>query len=56
VADIGRDQAQDYARRKGWPLQEAEKWLAPNLGYDPKTEQKGRGPTEIPQAVSKSAG
>jgi 5-methyltetrahydrofolate--homocysteine methyltransferase len=35
VADIGRDQASDYAKRKGMTLEEAEKWLAPNLGYDP---------------------
>jgi 5-methyltetrahydrofolate--homocysteine methyltransferase len=25
----------DYAGRKGWTLAEAEKWLAPNLGYEP---------------------
>ncbi|MFP4295866.1 MAG: vitamin B12 dependent-methionine synthase activation domain-containing protein, partial [Halothiobacillaceae bacterium] len=31
---IGRDQVEDYARRKGWSLAEAEKWLAPVLGYD----------------------
>jgi len=35
VSEIGQDQAQDYARRKGWTLEEAERWLAPNLGYDP---------------------
>ncbi|MGE4502993.1 MAG: methionine synthase [Thiomicrospira sp.] len=35
VGSIGRDQAEDYAHRKGWTIQEAEKWLAPNLGYDP---------------------
>jgi 5-methyltetrahydrofolate--homocysteine methyltransferase len=35
VGRIGKDQAQDYARRKGLPLAEAEKWLAPNLGYAP---------------------
>jgi 5-methyltetrahydrofolate--homocysteine methyltransferase len=29
---IGRDQLEDYARRKGWTLAEAEHWLAPNLG------------------------
>ena len=34
VGKIGRDQAQDYARRKGMSLAEAEKWLAPVLGYD----------------------
>jgi 5-methyltetrahydrofolate--homocysteine methyltransferase len=32
---IGRDQVSDYAQRKGWTLQEAERWLAPNLAYEP---------------------
>ncbi len=31
---ITREQAEDYARRKGLPLAEIERWLAPNLGYD----------------------
>jgi len=35
VGAIGRDQASDYAARKGVPLAEVERWLAPNLGYDP---------------------
>jgi 5-methyltetrahydrofolate--homocysteine methyltransferase len=35
VARIERDQAEDYARRKGVPLEEIERWLAPNLGYTP---------------------
>ncbi len=35
VAKIERDQVEDYARRKGWTLQEAERWLAPNLAYQP---------------------
>jgi len=30
---VGRDQVEDYARRKGWTVGEAEKWLSPNLGY-----------------------
>ena len=30
---IGRDQVEDYARRKGWTMAEAERWLSPNLGY-----------------------
>jgi 5-methyltetrahydrofolate--homocysteine methyltransferase len=30
---IGQDQVADYAARKGWPLELAERWLAPNLGY-----------------------
>jgi len=36
VGRIGRDQVRDYARRKGWSLEEAERWLAPNLAYDPR--------------------
>jgi len=35
VGRIGRDQVEDYARRKGWTMKEAERWLAPNLGYEP---------------------
>jgi 5-methyltetrahydrofolate--homocysteine methyltransferase len=35
VGRIAQDQVADYARRKGWTLQEAERWLAPNLGYNP---------------------
>jgi len=35
VGRIDRDQAADYARRKGLPLAEAERWLAPNLAYTP---------------------
>jgi 5-methyltetrahydrofolate--homocysteine methyltransferase len=53
VAEIGRDQARDYAGRKDWTLEEAEKWLAPNLGYDPQTERNGNEATEVPQALSK---
>jgi hypothetical protein len=32
---LARDQVADYAERKGWTLAEAERWLSPNLGYDP---------------------
>jgi 5-methyltetrahydrofolate--homocysteine methyltransferase len=32
---LAQDQVADYARRKGWTLKEAERWLAPNLGYEP---------------------
>jgi 5-methyltetrahydrofolate--homocysteine methyltransferase len=35
VGKINRDQVEDYARRKGMTVEEAERWLAPNLGYDP---------------------
>ena len=34
VGKIGRDQVDDYARRKGWAIAEAEKWLGPYLDYD----------------------
>ena len=34
VDQITRDQVEDYAKRKGWPMSTAERWLAPNLGYD----------------------
>ena len=32
---ITRDQVQNYAARKGCPIKEVERWLAPNLSYDP---------------------
>ena len=35
VSDIKRDQVDDYAARKGMSIQEVERWLSPNLSYDP---------------------
>jgi 5-methyltetrahydrofolate--homocysteine methyltransferase len=35
LGKIGRDQVEDYALRKGMSMDEAEKWLAPALNYDP---------------------
>jgi 5-methyltetrahydrofolate--homocysteine methyltransferase len=35
VGKIDRDQVEDYAQRKGMTLEEAERWLSPNLGYEP---------------------
>ncbi|HVX62305.1 MAG TPA: methionine synthase [Pirellulales bacterium] len=35
VDRITRDQVEDYAQRKGMTLAEVERWLAPNLGYEP---------------------
>ena len=40
VGRIGRDQVEDYARRKGWTVAQAEKWLAPNLAYTPKATEE----------------
>ena len=37
VGKIGRDQVEDYARRAGTSMAEAEKWLAPNLAYEVET-------------------
>ncbi|HEX9637292.1 MAG TPA: methionine synthase [Acidobacteriota bacterium] len=35
VGKLARDQVEDYARRKGMERREVERWLAPNLAYDP---------------------
>jgi 5-methyltetrahydrofolate--homocysteine methyltransferase len=40
VGRVGRDQVEDYARRKGIPVAEAEKWLGPSLAYDPQAPAK----------------
>jgi len=38
VGRIARDQVDDYARRKGWTVERAEKELAPILGYEPSAQ------------------
>ncbi len=38
VGQVGLDQVRDYAARKGVSLAEAERWLAPSLGYEPAGE------------------
>ena len=35
VGQVSKDQVESYAARKGMTVEEAERWLAPNLGYDP---------------------
>ncbi len=35
VGRLGKEQVSDYAKRKGWTVAEAERWLASNLDYDP---------------------
>jgi len=37
VGRIGRDQIESYARRKGSSVEDVEKWLGPNLAYEPAT-------------------
>lgn len=34
VGKIGKDQVEDYAKRKGWTLEKTEQWLAPVLAYE----------------------
>jgi 5-methyltetrahydrofolate--homocysteine methyltransferase len=50
VGRLGRDQVEDYARRKGLPLLEAERWLAPNLGYEPASAPR---PAAAPAAATR---
>jgi 5-methyltetrahydrofolate--homocysteine methyltransferase len=42
VGRVGRDQVVDYARRRGITASEAERWLAPNLGYEPEARDAGQ--------------
>jgi 5-methyltetrahydrofolate--homocysteine methyltransferase len=42
VGKIERDQVEDYAARKGWNVQEAERWLAPVLNYIPTQDQSAQ--------------
>ncbi len=37
LGKINKDQIEDYSHRKGMDLKQIERWLAPNLGYDPET-------------------
>ena len=36
---IYRDQVEDYAKRKGLPVRDIERWLSPNLGYEPEERE-----------------
>jgi 5-methyltetrahydrofolate--homocysteine methyltransferase len=42
VGRVGEDQVEDYAVRKGMPLEEVERWLRPNLAYE-----RGKSPTPV---------
>jgi 5-methyltetrahydrofolate--homocysteine methyltransferase len=42
VGKIERDQVEDYAQRKGWSVEEAERWLSPVLNYDPHNLKKAQ--------------
>jgi 5-methyltetrahydrofolate--homocysteine methyltransferase len=45
VGRLDRDQVVDYARRKGLPLAEVERWLAPNLNYEPDEKAAAEAPS-----------
>jgi 5-methyltetrahydrofolate--homocysteine methyltransferase len=42
VGKVERDQVEDYAARKGWTMQETERWLAPVLNYIPVQDQSAQ--------------
>jgi 5-methyltetrahydrofolate--homocysteine methyltransferase len=42
VGKIERDQVEDYAARKGWSVQETERWLAPALNYIPSQDRQAQ--------------
>jgi 5-methyltetrahydrofolate--homocysteine methyltransferase len=48
VGRLARDQVEDYASRKGLAVAEAERWLRPNLGYEP---ARAEPPAEPPAAA-----
>jgi 5-methyltetrahydrofolate--homocysteine methyltransferase len=51
VGRLARDQVEDYAARKGVPLAEAERWLRPNLAYEPEADDEAEA-----QVVTASSG
>ncbi len=55
VGRIGRDQVEDYAGRKGWSMEEAERWLGPLLAYDP-AEQPLSGSQVLQTPATVAAG
>ncbi len=55
VGKVERDQVEDYARRKGWTIEETERLLAPVLNYQPAAE-KTPGTSAIPLAPALASG
>lgn len=43
IGKIGPDQVEDYANRRGVEIARIEKWLSPNLGYEPAARFKKTG-------------
>ncbi|HEY1314157.1 MAG TPA: vitamin B12 dependent-methionine synthase activation domain-containing protein, partial [Steroidobacteraceae bacterium] len=55
VGQIDHDQVASYARRKKWTLAEAERWLAPNLGYEPEASETLPGEAAATDAATADA-
>ncbi|MBV8516829.1 MAG: methionine synthase [Acidobacteria bacterium] len=51
VGKIGPDQVADYAKRKGMTVAETERWLAPNLAYEPEDDGSASGGPARPAAL-----
>jgi 5-methyltetrahydrofolate--homocysteine methyltransferase len=56
IGKLLHDQVADYARRAGLGVREAERWLAPNLGYDPAAATLAGGGGEPGREVGEPAG
>jgi 5-methyltetrahydrofolate--homocysteine methyltransferase len=54
IGRVGRDQVEDYAARKGVPVAEAERWLRPNLAYEPVERAAHVQPIEVPASRERS--
>ncbi|AKT43151.1 methionine synthase [Chondromyces crocatus] len=55
VGRLAEDQVTDYAARKGMSVAEVERWLGPNLGYEPKTTSPQATAGSVPERVSEVA-
>lgn len=55
VGVLGRDQIEDYAARKGVPVDEVERWLAPVLAYDPQGPHRSADDPSAPGASGDGA-
>ena len=49
LGKIDRDQVADYARRKGMTVTEVERWLGPNLNYEPGDTAVDSGSPQTPK-------
>jgi len=47
VSKLNRDQVEDYAARKGCSIEEMERWLSPNLGYEPVVKRNDAQPASV---------